>query len=253
MQHVREYWRRYAMALLLVVSVGVGVVGYSVYTAPTAHADAACGDEPDWWNPSWLSWQACEVTNGLAGSLSQVESINPLFQTISDTASAISSSVSDTFNRLGDVLNAVQAVPGQITDFFTPHDTDWQPVLDKLSYIRSQEPFYTVDSVMTLAQSVRDDWVSAESRFTPGASITPGSLGAALCGVSCTNPDTSASNYDFGPLGSGVEMWLWFMDRVGMSQDTVKGLFSIFIVMATAWSILSEFGVRFGSMIARSW
>lgn len=259
MQHVRMYWRRYAMALLLVVSVSVGVVGYSVYTAPTAHADAACGDEPNWWDPAWLSWQSCEIAAGLAGSLQQVESINPLFQTISDTASNISSSVTNTYNRLGSVLSAVQAVPGQITDWLTPHDTDFQPLTDEWHTIRTYEPFVTVDDILTTVSSVQAQWqnvantspggfpLTAPANLTDAVPASP-STAAPVKAAATMAPAATSSGYDFGVLSTGVEMWLWFMAQCGISQSLISGLFDFFIIWQVIGSVLSEFGVNFGNL-----
>lgn len=255
MQHVTQYWRRYAMALLLVVSVTVGVVGYSVATAPTAHADAACGDEPNWWDPSWLGWQACEVSNGLASSLSQVEAVNPLFQTMSDTLNSVNSwlsdisgNISNTYSRLGSVLTSVQAIPGQITSWFTPHDGDWQPLLDEMQTVRTYEPFATLDEMTSLITSVQTDWETAAGSFSPLQQMTPSSLTAAVAPRRAAGLATS-SGYDFGPLSSGVEMYLWFLDQCGISQSTIAGIFDFFIVLTTALSALKEFGINTGELI----
>lgn len=240
------HWKRFALVASVVVLLVAGAVGYSMLTAPSAKADATCGDTPDWWTPAYLSWEACEVSNGLMGALSQTEVINPLFQTISDTLNSVNSWVSDISGNVGSILTQVEAVPGQITSFFTPQDGDWQPLLDEMQTVRAREPFATVDLVTTYAGQLRDDWQSAASRFSPFSSVTPGDLASALCGGAvCSH---SSSGYDFGPLSTGVLMWLWFMDQCGISQSTVAALFNVFIVMTTAYSILSEFGVRFGRL-----
>lgn len=241
-----------ALVLWALLSAGLGLgPGTQALAAPAAPAHHThlldpdpCGSQPNWWDAlNWLAWEACETAQGNSPLAGIVEVTSPILNDIKAGIIGIPSHI----DNLGSLISGLPSgIIGALLPNILPSSTDMQPLTDAIGGYTTHQPFAFIGALTTIVGNISSGWQTAAGSFSTTPDSTPSDLSSALnanVSVACGSYCPQGQSYNFGPLSGGVAIWLWFMNRIGMSQRIVADIMDTFCVLALMKTVLADLGV----------
>lgn len=202
--------RRRVLSISAAVLLLGGVLVYSVVNSPAAHASTVYDPNTDPCGPAPTSY----FDPGWI-TWSACEAGNGFFD-----GPGITSVFQGGFSYLGYVL--------------LPNTGDFTPVFNAIQNLTTHQPFQFVGQVANDIGALRDQLENASSG------------GVQICDHSGPGPGECYFGWtsDYGVLSGGMSIWLNFLSLCGMSAGTIASMLDVFIVLAAAFAILRDIGLR---------
>jgi hypothetical protein len=227
-----------------------------------------CGPQPDWWDAvNWLSWESCEVSNGLASAPSLTEIVSPILNDIStgisNTTGAVVGIGSDITGAIGGmesaVVSAVNGVASGVVSglvaYVVPSADVWTPLQSQLTLIRTtREPFASVYELQSALGSIQAAYSSAAGALSvapaafPGGPTGPIAAGGPPAPAAPSGTAFAPSSGDYGSASGGVAWFIWALGAIGISDQVIRALVDFSLFTVAMFAVLHDIGVGVGAM-----